>query len=209
MRSARWDRYLMISFSRCSSCFWRSMTDSMMARSSSVRCERSGMSAMVEGGGAPRTPHPRTAPRSHTLPSSTDAYAYAFAYAYAPAHFRCHFRCHRYGRSRCHQHWHCHGRLPPPPGRNAHHRFPAVTAGFPLLPAPVDVHHSLCPCDAIYSYTRSTHYTYIVQCSGCLAADVDVDVDVNVDVVCECEHTRAPGICVCVHPAANGGERAP
>lgn len=46
--------HLMISCSRCSSCFWRIMTPSMMARSSGVRCERSGMSAMAGGGRARR-----------------------------------------------------------------------------------------------------------------------------------------------------------
>lgn len=37
----------MISCSRSSSCFCRSITDSMMARSSGVRCERSGPSSML------------------------------------------------------------------------------------------------------------------------------------------------------------------
>lgn len=46
--------HLMISCSRCSSCFWRIMTPSMMARSSGVRCERSGMSAMAGGSRARR-----------------------------------------------------------------------------------------------------------------------------------------------------------
>lgn len=45
--------HLMISCSRCSSWRWRIMTPSMMARSSGVRCDRSGMSAMACGG-APR-----------------------------------------------------------------------------------------------------------------------------------------------------------
>ena len=51
--------HLMISCSRCSSWRCRIMTPSMMARSSGVRCDRSGMSAMaggdrVRGAGPPR-----------------------------------------------------------------------------------------------------------------------------------------------------------
>lgn len=41
--------YLMISFSCSSSRFWRIMTDSMICRSSGVRCDRSGMAAMLSG----------------------------------------------------------------------------------------------------------------------------------------------------------------
>lgn len=48
----RW-AHLMISCSRCSSWRCRIITPSMMARSSGVRCDRSGMSAMA-GGGEPR-----------------------------------------------------------------------------------------------------------------------------------------------------------
>lgn len=39
--------HLMISFSRSSSCFWRIITPSMMARSSAVKCDKSGMSAIL------------------------------------------------------------------------------------------------------------------------------------------------------------------